>query len=1057
MSSPQKKIIKVYDKDGQYKTMIVEQKTTSGEVCEKLGKKLFMKTGDMPLFNLYVFEGGVKQALKMTDFPFDVISRLERKEYKFYFLNVQGEFMSFQEQVANSMTAQATQKPSAVTNSATSPSYTSGGAQGQGSSPSSPLSSPPMASIKPSAGMSGYLMRKKAGKFFKTWVVAKNRNLTFHSSEESAAAGDQEPLMDLSLENAVIELKSSDQGPYILVTLANSERHTLMSENQGDLQAWATELAATSAYSTSQATKIASPTMAFIPTSKDLGIKLVQKMENIETQSATLIKWTEYLVGRRTGIQHGDDIGTCYSDGSILANVIDALFNKKIKYRRGKSVYEMQYNIDGVLDTLKSLGADFGKLIASDIVECKVNRVVVRLIWSIFVAFVANGEKEYVAKDRLIGWCGRRVQETNRSIIVDGPSALQNPLVFAALLNISNAGQLINMDELARRSRVEQSQEVLDKAHDHFGIPKLFSASQWQQDGDDKSFLIYLSFFYYKLSGEARDKAELIETCREAKNALEPETIVSSRERQLKSMRVEQQNNPAVAAAPAASINKPLAVATSAPTNTIVKPSAIKQAAKMAPKPQANTQPKQEVKVQAPVQTPVQVMVQAPPVVVQAPVQVEVVEPPQPQVVVEDLAALEKAAKRKEAEERAEALAKQMELEMLQFENEDSEIEERMRQQEELDEQMRQQQIQQQQQEQEYQHQMQLQQQQMLQQQQQQDYQQQQALEEMERLQREEFEREQEALSLQSQIEEQDAESQRLLEQWENQRRLEDQAEQQRRHEQEMERQQELHHLSTQSSIGDELDKILRAEQAQQEIENEQQHHQTHRVDSVDEPTVNQATNSLMDMFDQIQNDLASINMSPAIEEDHHKPAASNSRSASPTPVDSSRSSISHDDGHMEDNYSEPDMSPRPSEAPSQQEQHQQQQQQSQQQQQQQDSDEETQSQSQSQSASPSLSQSQQQQQPPEQENRGRVVVRICLEGFGDVLFCSFAVGYDTLCGTVRQMVVKKMKVRPDVEQNYLLFIVRDGLERVLEDEEVLLEAEDRVDRFVFKLSEEHR
>ncbi|EFA78565.1 pleckstrin domain-containing protein [Heterostelium album PN500] len=1069
---PQKKILKVFDQDGLYKTMVVEPKTTAGEVCEKLGKKLFMKDGEMELFNLFVIEGGVKQSLKMTDFPFDTILKFEKKEYKFYFLNIKGEFMSFQERVASSLTAAATGKPAG---GATSPSLTGNAPPSGSPAGASPKMS--ASSIKPGRGMSGYLLRKKAGKFFKVWCVANQTTLCFYASEE-----DKEPQMELVLENAIIELKANEQGAHILLTLSNSERHTLMAENQGDLQAWATELAATAAYSTVTQRAVATPSMAFVPTTKDLGhIKLQGKLENIDTQSTVLNRWTEYLVARRVGVAHSSDISNCYSDGCVLINVVDALFERQVKFRKGKSVYEMQHNIENVLEMLKSLGADYGKLLATDIVDCKVPRVILRLLYSIFIAFVTNGEKEYAAKDKLIGWCGRKTLEVNKSIIVDSPTALFNPLAFAALIARHNPN-IIDMDSLSRKSKVDQAQVVLDVAYEHLKIPKILTANCWSEDhADERSFLVYLSFYYFYLGGDSSNKSQLLSRCLEEQQAVESESIVSARDKQLKAMVEKDEENRAspqtkpistpspqpVASKPPASkpmakpIAKPMATATSAPSENGVtaKPMAKPMARPMAKpiaKPMA-TAPSENGVTAKP--SPVPRTKPAP--VPRSPALQEEKDKQEKQD--SEKQAREKA--RKEAEEKADRLARQLELEMLENEMDDTNellAEQRRIEQEDAAEMAE--------------------------------------LEELERLQREEFEREEAAKRFQQHFDQQRQdrereEKQRLEREKEKEKERERAKEQERAREQEREKEKEREReqerarekrriqeeeesqkdqthqdiLDTLAGIDDELDQILRREQEESkrfiemmekqtgmsisnDIKFEDSAHDSNQQNSKPQyedeppalgsvpPTRKESTNkqlneraSIINVFDKLDEELShSRNNSisqptrqqqPQQQQQYSNPSSKSGSVSSPpttprvTESDNTtvqKTSVSETTPPSQQNFTQP-----PSSAPPQ----------------------------------PNQQQQQQQQEAPP-DNRGKVVVRICLEGFGDVLFCSFAIGYDTLCGKVRQMVCKKMKVAMEFEQEYCLYIVRDGLERVLDDDEILLEAEDKIDRFVFKLSD---
>eukprot|EP01132_Coremiostelium_polycephalum_P004290 gene4290-5365_t len=870
MDPPPKKILKVFDQDGLYKTMVVEPRTTAGEVCDKFAKKLFINENEIVQFSLFIFEGGVRQQLKATDFPYEWLVRYEKKDFRFCFLNPKGEFISFQEKVASSLTSNITKGngTSATTN---------------GSSNGPPSKNPPMP-IKPGKGMSGYLHRKKATRFEKIWAVSKDKYLRIYPSEE-----DTTPTYELSLENAVIELKSGVQNTIVL-TLSNSERHTFACDHDSELQQWAIELQCTTAYTASQSMKIATPAIPFIPTTRDLNIKLQTKLENLETQGKTFIKWASYILSGKE-IVVGDDPLTAFSDGFVLINLIENLFDKTLRYRKGKSIYEMQYNVDACLDTLKDLGADFGKMISQDIVECKVSKVMLRLLWSLFITFVTNGEKEYVAKEKIVGWCGRKTLEFNKSIIVDSPSSLQNPLAFAAIIARYHPGMIDFASVSSKKSREEQAKIIIDVAHSQLGIPKIVEPSFWQEEQcDERSFLLYLSFYYFTLSGESQDKARIIKSCTEARSAVEAENTTSARDKQIQAQKAKHDED----------------------------------------------------------------------------------------------------RKRREEEEKAARLEKE-------------EQERKVREEQEAA-----------------------------------------------RLLKENQERE-----------EKEAEERKQREEQERKKR-EKEAEERERKRKEDEKEKEIEkQRSIQKQKDDELLRLKREEE--EEIERFKQ--KMERINrEKDEAKKLAAQNQLDDEkeSDDDDDDEIEISNEPPVkafeyeeedddEEDNgifkNNSNTNNNRNSLETPQSPDVNSDIVKE-YQNRKFTKPLPVPqKPAPQP----------QQSQQQNddlQQQDTIDSNNSNDDELTTTTNNNNNNADGASVSGKKQGRVVVRICLEGFGEVLFCSFAIEHDTMCGLVRQMVIKKMKVPPEEEEEYALHIVRDGLERVLDDDELLLEAEDKIDRFVFKKNE---
>ncbi|EGG25194.1 pleckstrin domain-containing protein [Cavenderia fasciculata] len=878
-----KKVLKVYDKDGLYKSMAVESRTPAGEVCEKLGKKYFMKEGDMEQFGLFFFEGGVKQSLKMTDFPFDYIIKNEKKDYKFYFLNSKGEFMSFQDKMASQLTSAATGGRAGTGAPAREP------PQPGKQSTSAPVREPPQPNIntiKPTKGMSGFLLRKKANKFDKVWAISKDKYISFYHNEQ-----EDTPIIELSLENAVIELKVSQLGSFIVVTTSNSERHTLAAEKEGDLQAWATELQATTAYTAVQTTRTATPAMAFVPTSRDLNArKLNAKLECSETQSAAYVAWTDYLVSGRGLSSNGGDILSVYSDGLVLINLIEELFGRTLKYRKGKSVYEMQYNIDAVLEALQQVGADFGKLLSQDIVECKVAKIIHRVIWSIFIAFISNGEKEYVVKDKLIGWCNARVGEVSKALVVDGPSGLSNPL-----------------------------------------------------DGD---------------------KAAIYRGCVSAKQPIQPENMMSARDKQLKAMREKDEEDK-------------------------LKREQIEEEARKKRELVEKTRRDDEERKKREEADRVRVMRDA------------------------EARKADDDKKRADAERERQNRVAQVQKDKTKAEEDQRERLRKQREQKDQEERDKREKIEREKKEQE-------------------ERQELERLEQEERLRelREREQREQQDDDVQWELDEMrraQAEQDEWEEEDDRRRLLEEEEEEleQLRQEEEQERQRRdarslgsnnnklINERASIMNIFDKLDEELSNPMSSLSFKPNENQNQKDKSDESDE-------NESSDESEKKQQELEYVDDEKYEQQDDEMDGANISRENEKETKSSTKSTSNLKE--LSELMPSPPGSPRSQN-------------------------------NNNNNNNNNLQQSQQQseQTPQPEENRGKVVVRICLEGFGDVLFCSFAIGYDTLCGKVRQMVVKKMKVTGEEEAEYSLHIVRDGLERVLDDDEILLEAEDKIDRFVFK------
>eukprot|EP01113_Clastostelium_recurvatum_P025606 TRINITY_DN30826_c0_g1_i1.p1 TRINITY_DN30826_c0_g1~~TRINITY_DN30826_c0_g1_i1.p1 ORF type:complete len:191 (-),score=43.30 TRINITY_DN30826_c0_g1_i1:270-767(-) len=72
----QKLVLRVYDKDGLYKTVAVDRTTTSLVVCVQLAKKLFRRDSSHPdpdTLRLVCVRGGAKTVMEQDDKPFFVL------------------------------------------------------------------------------------------------------------------------------------------------------------------------------------------------------------------------------------------------------------------------------------------------------------------------------------------------------------------------------------------------------------------------------------------------------------------------------------------------------------------------------------------------------------------------------------------------------------------------------------------------------------------------------------------------------------------------------------------------------------------------------------------------------------------------------------------------------------------------------------------------------------------------------------------------------------------------------------------------------------------------
>ncbi|KAN0029835.1 hypothetical protein ACTA71_007972 [Dictyostelium dimigraforme] len=1185
MEPPQKKILKVFDQDGLYKTMVIEPSSTTGEICEKFAKKLFLEDSEVVQFSLFIFEGGVRHQLKNTDFPFDYLVKYEKKDYKFFFLNPNGEFISFDKdkQVKKSQSAS-----------------TSGSAPPKKEPPKpQELQQQQQQKQHSSKGQSGWLLRKRPGRYDKVYAVSKaDKYLRLYENEDT----DNDPLYELSLENSIIELK---QDLHLQLTLGNSERYIFTHESESEIVSWAQELQATMNYtpgsgggSKTNIIKNASPmggmlmgggggggggSGGYIPSSKDLGVKLQSKAENTTTLVSTLIQWVNHILeGKGIKIEE-TEVLSAFSDGIVFINLIEDLFNQTISYRKGKSVYEMQGNIDKCLEVLKTkCGCDYGRILSSDVTECKVAKIIVRILWSMFISYFCNCEgKEFNVRDKLISWCSTIVlQESSKQIIVDSPSSLRNPMVFAVLVNKFAGSTTLDFNSLQKiKSKQDQAQQIIEAAFNYLSIPMVVDSSFWNDDQlDEKSFLIYLSFYYIYLSGQEEEKSKFLQSCINPRPSVEPEQTISIRDKQLKLMKekkeeedrlkkekeekeklekeklekeklekegLEKESSASIASTATnteppkpttvplkKTISKlpprklpPTGAPTTTPSTTSTTPTTTTTTTTTT---SPTLTPKQPIgtTIKKPATAPLKLKPVAKPLPQPTPSSTTTTSP-KPTTTPISKPTPSSSKPTPVPVPRSPLLEKQDRLEKARLEKEKAEKEEeeflRKQQEEEEEEQRLLEQQQQREAEEEEQRLL-------LEQEQQREAEQRELEEKQRQIDQEEAEEE-------ARIRELEEETRKSKERLEKARldklaKAQKEREEKEREDREKREKEERERLERLERKHDENDmdtfKLLEDivtssssptitpphsytntsqmkttieedEQTNSELEifqseynrlqDEEEHinsflkfgsssNNNNKSVPVTEPVKTDAFANKHKSIDILSDNLSVLSSLDDIINSIDKKTATSTANDSfnlstsvtsftnadssflPSSPDLSNTINNNEDETKTRSLTSKVRKPLPTLTKEQQS----------------IIDKQTGLVGKQPNGSESIEQSTQNSttsistvnsstlsineeketdtqphKPPPKNTQGRVVVRICLEGFGDVLFCSFAIGYDTLCGNVRDMVIKKMKVPATEEFEYSLHIVRDGLERVLDDDEILLEAEDKIDRFVFK------
>eukprot|EP01111_Echinosteliopsis_oligospora_P011429 TRINITY_DN3774_c0_g2_i1.p1 TRINITY_DN3774_c0_g2~~TRINITY_DN3774_c0_g2_i1.p1 ORF type:complete len:995 (-),score=322.61 TRINITY_DN3774_c0_g2_i1:6-2990(-) len=474
--SGDKRVIKVHDKDGVYRTMVALSSTTATEIVATWVKKLHLKDGESAPTDLVLFivaDSGAPKKIPPAESILPYI--IEHEDgCKAKGINPQDRPVKFLLQPPPRNDESSRVKSVRVEKPVAAP--------------------PPPQPVEEE--VAGYLRKKRKGvakTMFETfWVIYRTspvRTLSLLESETSSDA-----ITTYSLDNASVEIAMSEGQEYLIIVLSNAEKLTFHSEEESVIQQWAEVLQATPNNS-----RLSVSGSKFIkPFAVSAGeLRALKKtpvgQDNLVMQQKVLVTWVNYLIAG-SGITISN-LDKDLRDGVALSLILEVLFVGSIKAKIPKSVFENNENVGAFLQALAAIGINTPFKSPQDISEASSPKQNIILLWSIVYKFLESD------KDNLLEWC--KNYAATRRTTVSAFGGLMDGTALAAIIHEFKP-EAIDFKNIGLREPMDRIALVIESAA-KLGIPKLFAPAEAPVI-DDKCWSLYASFFYLSLDTSNIDK-----------------------------------------------------------------------------------------------------------------------------------------------------------------------------------------------------------------------------------------------------------------------------------------------------------------------------------------------------------------------------------------------------------------------------------------------------------------------------------------------------------------------------------------------------------------------
>jgi Calponin homology (CH) domain len=240
--------------------------------------------------------------------------------------------------------------------------------------------------------------------------------------------------------------------------------------------------------------------LAFILDFRENATGMKQEWEN--SQAKTFTKWiNSKIAGKdRSPVESSEsvaDIFTSLKDGRVLVRLLSILSGCTIKYeRRPQSIYQKIENVKAVLDFMEGHGISTTNIGPGDIADGN-RKLTLGLVWTIILRFSISSHNNpdfKNAREALLSWCRTRTAPYPEIRISDFSFSWRDGKALAALLH-SGRPDLVNLEEMEKRSTAEVFDHVFTAAETHLGIAKLLDVEDITEVSgpEEKSMMTYIS------------------------------------------------------------------------------------------------------------------------------------------------------------------------------------------------------------------------------------------------------------------------------------------------------------------------------------------------------------------------------------------------------------------------------------------------------------------------------------------------------------------------------------------------------------------------------------
>ncbi|XP_074648980.1 muscle-specific protein 300 kDa-like isoform X3 [Tubulanus polymorphus] len=239
------------------------------------------------------------------------------------------------------------------------------------------------------------------------------------------------------------------------------------------------------------------------------------KDEQERVQKKTFTNWINSYLCNYDPPSKVTELFNDIKNGVMLLQLLEVLSGEKLPHERTKHLQRVHFlnNIRTSLDFLESKKIKLVNINPSDIADGKPS-IVLGLVWTIILYFqieensaaalagldLQDGDSslqrfKMTAKKALLVWAEKAVTDKSGVPVKDFGKSWRDGVAFNALVH-NVRPDIVDMDEVHRRSNRENLEDAFSKAERHLGIPRLLDPEDVDMDKpDEKSIMTYVAQF----------------------------------------------------------------------------------------------------------------------------------------------------------------------------------------------------------------------------------------------------------------------------------------------------------------------------------------------------------------------------------------------------------------------------------------------------------------------------------------------------------------------------------------------------------------------------------